>query len=83
MDTRSTLQQLKDLGAGVPAPQNVVSLYRQAFAEFGTHALWSWKALPNPTITQTLAIADSLRSEGNLKARQLAVEIEQACRAAL
>jgi len=74
------LEQLKDLGAGRPAP---VRLYRQAFADFGAHALWNWRDMEHPTITQALAIADSLKAEGNLKARALAVAIEQACRAAL
>jgi hypothetical protein len=57
--------------------------YHQAFAEFGTRALWNWRELDQPTITQALAIADSLRMEGNLAARALAVKIEEACRAAL
>jgi len=77
------LEQLKDLGAGRPAPEEVVRLYRQAFADFGAHALWNWRDMEHPTITQALAIADSLKAEGNLKARALAVAIEQACRAAL
>jgi hypothetical protein len=77
------LEQLKDLGAGRPAPEEVVRLYRQAFAEFGTRALWNWRRMEQPTITQALAIAHSLKVEGNLKARALAIAIEQACRAAL
>jgi hypothetical protein len=81
-DTR-TLEQLRHLGAGRPAPEAVVRLYRQAFAEFGTRALWNWRAMEHPTITQALAIADSLRVEGDIKARALAIAIEQACRAAL
>jgi hypothetical protein len=77
------LEQLKERGAGRRAPIEVVRLYRQAFAEFGTLALWNWRNLEHPTITQALAIAASLKAEGNLKARALAVAIEQACRAAL
>jgi hypothetical protein len=80
-DTRN-LEQLKDLGAGRPAPEEVVRLYRQAFAEFGTRALWNWRRMEQPTITQALAIADSLKVEGNIRARALAVAIEQACRVA-
>lgn len=83
VDSRSSLDALKDRGAGVLAPAAVVRLYRQAFAEFRARALWSWKVLPQPTITQALAVADSLRAEGDLKARALAERIEQACRAAL
>jgi hypothetical protein len=81
-DTRD-LEQLKDLGAGRPAPEAVVRLYRQAFAEFGTRALWNWRCMEHPTITQALTIATSLKAEGDLKARALAIAIEQACRAAL
>ena len=81
-DTR-TLDDLKDLGAGQPSPGDVVRLYQQAFADYGTHALWNWRCLEQPTITQALTIADSLRVEGNLAARALAVKIEEACRAAL
>jgi hypothetical protein len=81
-DTRD-LEQLKDLGAGRPAPEEVVRLYRRAFAEFGTRALWNWRHMEHPTITQALAIADSLKAEGDLKARALAIAIEQACRTAL
>jgi hypothetical protein len=81
-DTRAP-DELKDLGAGRPAPKEVVRLYRQAFAEFGTRALWNWRCMEHPTITQVLAIADSLKTEGDLKARALAITIEQACRAAL
>jgi hypothetical protein len=77
------VEQLKDLGTGRPAPEAVARLYRQAFADFGTRALWSWRRMERPTITQALAIADSLKAEGNLEARALAVAIEQACRAAL
>jgi hypothetical protein len=81
-DTRD-LEELKDLGAGRPAPEAVVRLYRQAFAEFGTRALWNWRRMEQPTITQALAIAHSLKVEGDVKARALAIAIEQACRAAL
>lgn len=73
----------KARGAGRPAPDNVVRLYRQAFAEFGTRSLWNWRLLEHPTLTQALAIAESLRVEGDTRARALAVAIERACRAAL
>jgi hypothetical protein len=60
-----------------------VHLYREAFADYGARALWNWRVIEQPTITQALAIAESLRVEGDLGARALAVRIEQACRAAL
>jgi len=83
MDDTRTLDELKDLGSGRPAPDGVVRFYRQAFAAFGTRALWNWRQLERPTITQALAIAESLRIEGDRTARALAVRIEEACRAAL
>jgi hypothetical protein len=60
-----------------------VILYRRAFAEFGAAALWSSKPAPDPTPSDALAITHSLRVEGNLQARRLAEQIEQACRAAV
>ena len=66
-----------------PDTPEFVTLYRRAFAEFGTSALWSSRVLAMPTPEDALAITHSLRVEGNLKARQLAEQIEQACRAAV
>jgi hypothetical protein len=77
------IERLKELGAGRPAPEAVARLYQQAFRELGTQALWSRRPSAAPTIAQALVIADALRCEGNLRSRALAVEIEQACRAAL
>jgi hypothetical protein len=59
------------------------SLYRRAFAEYGTHALWNKRRLDQPTKEDALVIARALRIEGDLAARRLAEEIEQACRAAV
>jgi hypothetical protein len=86
MDTTSdmrSLEQLKELGAGRSAPAEVARLYRQAFREFGMQSLWSRRPSETPTIAQALVIAESLRREGNMNSRTLAVEIERACRAAL
>jgi len=83
MPDRRTLDTLKDLGADRPAPDEVARLYRQAFDEFGTQALWGRKASARPTIGQALVVADTLRREGNMASRPLAARIEQACRAAL
>lgn len=78
-----TVEDLKDLGAGRPAPEAVAALYRRAFREFGAQALWSRREGAAPTIAQALVIAESLRREGDLACRALAQEIEAACRAAL
>ncbi len=78
-----TLDELKACGAGRPAPEEIVRLYHQAFAEFGVQALWSRKASAHPTIAQALVAADGLRREGNMASRALAARIEAACRAAV
>jgi hypothetical protein len=59
-----------------------VSLYRQAFAEYRSHALWFMRALEHPTPEDALTVARALRVEGDLPARVLAERIEQACHAA-
>ena len=83
MSDRRGHDELKELGAGRPAPEDIVALYRQAFDEFGTQALWSRRPSEHPTITQALTVAESLRREGDMKSRQLVARIEEACRAAL
>jgi hypothetical protein len=83
MTNNRDLEELKELGAGRPAPEAVARLYQQAFRDFGAQALWSRRPSAAPTIAQALVIAENLRREGNLRSRTLAFEIEQACRAAL
>jgi len=56
-----------------------LSLYRQAFEEYGTHALWNMRRFDLPTQDDALALARALRIEGNREARYLAEQIEQAC----
>ena len=63
-------------------PVDFAALYRRAFADFGASALWSSRPVPEPTPADALAITRSLRVEGDLKARRLAEQIEQACRRA-
>lgn len=60
-----------------------VSLYRQAFERFGAQALWNKRFLETPQPDDALVIARALRVEGDRNARQLAEQIEQACRAAV
>ena len=61
--------------------EDYVTLYRQAFKEFGVMALWNKRLLDDPTAGDALVIARALRNEGNLDARRLAERIERACRA--
>jgi hypothetical protein len=83
MHDELTPDELKQYGAGRPAPEEIVRLYRLAFVDFGAQALWSRRPSANPTIAQALVVADALRREGNLATRPLAARIEEACRAAL
>jgi hypothetical protein len=78
-----TLDEPRTKGDGLPAPDAVTRLYRQAFREFGMRALWSRKPSTVPTILQALVVADGLRREGDVAARALAARIEDACRAAV
>jgi hypothetical protein len=63
-------------------PENFVSLYRRAFAEFGTQALWNKRMLKQPKPEDALVVARALRIEGDRNARKLAEQIERACRRA-
>ncbi len=83
MPDRRSVDDLKEAGAGRPAPDAVACLYRQAFEDYGRRALWNRKPSGHPTIAQALVIAEALRHEGDMSARPLALRIEDACRAAL
>ena len=63
-------------------PADFASLYRRAFAEYGTQALWNKRLLEAPTCEDALVVARALRIEGDREARRLAEQIERACRAA-
>jgi hypothetical protein len=63
-------------------PQDFASLYRLAFAQYGTQALWNKRLLEAPTPEDALVVARALRIEGDRDARRLAEQIERACRAA-
>ncbi len=64
-----------------PPTEDFATLYRRAFAEYGTRALWNKRLLETPTPEDALVIARALRTEGDREARQLAERIEMACRA--
>lgn len=63
--------------------QELGSLYRRAFAEYGTQALWNLRAFDMPTPEDALVVAKALRIEGDMRARSLAEEIERVCLAAV
>ncbi len=60
----------------------MVALYRRAFAEYKSQALWNTRAFDEPTREDALIVARELRLEGDLRARALAEELERACGAA-
>jgi predicted esterase len=62
-------------------PEDYAALYRRAFAEFGTIALWSSRPVPEPTPADALAITRALRTHGTMDGRRLAERIEALCRA--
>lgn len=63
--------------------EDFLSLYKRAFTEHGTRALWNKKFLETPNTEDGLVIARALRIEGDRHARRLAEQIEQACRATI
>ncbi len=71
------------MNAPTTEPADFMSLYRRAFADYGTQALWNKRLLDAPTPEDALVVARALRIEGDREARRLAEQIEQACRAAL
>ena len=62
-------------------PEEFVSLYHRAFAEYGTQALWNMRPIEDPTPSDALAITKALRTHGGMQGRRLAERIEQVCRA--
>ena len=59
------------------------ALYHSAFADYRLRALWNIREIEHPTPEEAMAITRSLRFEGDLNARRLAEQIEQACRAVI
>ena len=63
-------------------PEDFVNLYRRAFSEYATRALWNMQAVESPTRADALAITKALRTHAGMDGRRLAEEIEDLCRAA-
>jgi hypothetical protein len=62
--------------------EELQELYRHAFRDFGTIALWSMRPVATPTAADALAITRALRTHGRMDGRRLAERIEELCRAA-
>jgi hypothetical protein len=60
---------------------NFAALYRRAFAEYGTQALWNMRPVEDPTPADALAITRTLRTHGGMEGRRLAEQLERICRA--
>jgi hypothetical protein len=65
-----------------PEPgDNFANLYRRAFAQYRTQALWNMRPIEDPTPADALAITKALRTHGGMEGRRLAEQIERVCRA--
>ena len=62
-------------------PTDFPTLYRRAFAKYGTRALWNMRPIEDPTPADALAITKALRTHGGMDGRRLAEQIESTCRA--
>ena len=62
-------------------PEDLPSLYRRAFKEYGRRALWNMRPIEDPTPDDALAITKALRTHGGMDGRRLAEHIERLCRA--
>lgn len=62
-------------------PEDFGSLYRRAFEEYGTQALWNMRPIEDPTPADALATTKALRTHGGMEGRRLAEQIERVCRA--
>jgi hypothetical protein len=67
----------KNAAASELAPPELLELYRRAFAEYRAQALWNLRTFDHPTVAQVLAITRQLRTEGDMRARKLAEDIER------
>jgi hypothetical protein len=64
-----------------PELEDFATLYRRAFAQYRTQALWNMRPIEDPTPADALAITKALRTHGGMTGRRLAERIERVCRA--
>ena len=62
-------------------PEDLRILYRRAFDDYGSRALWYMRPIEDPTPADALAITRALRTHGGMDGRRLAEQIERLCRA--
>jgi len=82
MQTRSVFYaENETMNDAPPETETFVTLYRRAFADYGTRALWNMRPIEHPTPADALAITRALRTHGGMEGRRLAEQIESVCRA--
>ena len=69
------------MGTEPTQPEDLASLYRRAFTEYGERALWNMRPVEEPIPADALAITKALRTHGRMDGRRLAERIEELCRA--
>jgi hypothetical protein len=67
------------MSTGHAQSEELLALYRRAFAEYKSQALWNMRSFDDPTPDDALVVARRLRVDGDMPARFLAEEIERAC----
>ena len=65
----------------LPELEDFATLYRRAFAQYGSKALWNMRLIDHPTPADALAITKALRTHGGMEGRRLAERMEKVCRA--
>jgi hypothetical protein len=73
--------KIPDMSTEPDKRDDLATLYRRAFAEYGTRALWNMRPVEDPTSADALAITKALRTHGRMDGRRLAERIEELCRA--
>ena len=74
--------QVKSAALNNRGNEELVVLYRRAFQEFGTRALWNMQPVHEPAPADAMAITRTLRTHAGMEGRRLAERIEELCRAA-
>ncbi len=57
--------------------EDLSSLYRRAFKDYGSRALWNMRPVEDPSPADALAITNALRTQGGMDGRRLAERIER------
>jgi hypothetical protein len=72
---------MERMGNPASEAESYVTLYRRAFMEYSSRALWNMRAADDPSPADALAITRALRTHGGMDGRRLAEQIERICSA--